>query len=235
MQTSRPVSTISYNTPEYLRQRLEELRKAHKVSEWYYIQHEPEDDEGGNKRHIHLYLVPSQRLQTDDLREYMQEIDLTHPGKPLGCPVWRISKWADWYMYAIHDAPYLASKGQTRRYHYRMEDVTAWDETALAQQVREIDLTSLTRLQAMQDAITHGLSFVQFARSGGVPIQQVHQYEEMWRLLTIGDTLRRGSGAHEPPPTIPQDAQSGQPEVIDRATGETAIYEQVKAEDELPF
>ena len=198
MRTSKPISAISYNTPGYLRVKLEELRKNKRISEWYYIRHEPEDDEAGNKKHIHLYVVPSKMLQTDDLIAEFYEYDLTHPDKPLTCPHWRVSKFPDWYLYGIHDKTYLVSKGQTRRYHYRMEDVQAYNTDALLQSVREIDLTSLTAVKAMLDAQENGLTFAQFFRSGAVPIQQFLQFKNAWELMISDHTERSGRETHTP-------------------------------------
>ncbi len=183
MRTSKPLSTISYNTDGFLNIRLNEFMQNHIISEWYYIRHLPEDDEGGGKEHIHLYVEPSKMIQTDSLRESFAEFDPNMPLKPLTCPCWRQSKFADWYMYAIHNVDYLNSKGMMKKYHYKIDDVIAWDDDAKIQRVREIDLSSLTRLQAMLDAIEHGISFTEFCKSGGVPIQQVRQYKEMWSIL----------------------------------------------------
>lgn len=198
MRTSKPVSAISYNSPQFLRLKLEELRRAKRISEWYFIEHEPEEDEGGKKRHIHLYLVPSKMLQTDDLIVEFSEFDVTHPEKPLTCPRWRDSKFSDWYLYGIHDKSYLASKGQSRRYHYRYEDVLSFDSDALLQSVREIDLTSLTPVKTMLDAQAQGISFSQYFRSGAVPIPQFLQFKQAWELMALDRTERMGRETHTP-------------------------------------
>ena len=190
MRTSKPLSSISYNSENFLVSHLEELRNSHVVSEWYYILHMPEDDEGGAKEHIHLYVEPSKMIQTDSFRELFAEFDPNMPLKPLTCPCWRQSKFADWYMYAKHDIDYLRCKGLVKKYHYSIDDFRSWDDDALVQRVREIDLTSFSRLQAMQEAIEHGINFTEFCRSGAVPIQQVNQYKEMWGILCGFDDLK---------------------------------------------
>ena len=45
VKTRRPISTISYNSPEYLQGKLEELRKAKIISVWFFIKHKKEQDE----------------------------------------------------------------------------------------------------------------------------------------------------------------------------------------------
>lgn len=211
VRTSKPVATISYNTPEYLKLKLEELRKAGRVSEWYFVFHKAEEDE--KKDHIHLYLVPSKMLQTDDLVKEFLQPDPEKPGQFVTCPRWVSSKFQDWYLYGIHDTAYLASKGQMRKYHYRLEDVQAYDRDALEECVREIDLTTVNAVKRMQDAQKAGLSYAQFFKAGGVPINAVRAYEQAWMLLQMAGTIRNGREGHEDPPGAP-------PKGVDPVTGE---------------
>lgn len=247
VRTSKPIAAISYNDPGYLRLKCEELRKAGRISEWYFIEHTPEEDE--KKRHIHLYIQPSKMLQTDDLIREFAQPDPDKPGKVLTCPRWVSSRFADWYLYAIHDQAYLVSKGQIRRYHYRREDVQAYDEDALDESIREIDLTSVNVVKRMMDAQQSGVTFAQFFQRGGVPINAIRAYEAAWELLSASRTFRAGRMGHEDDethtsrtdaPTSHTEATtimkeqtetstSGEPDVpiVDTATGE--VY------DELPF
>lgn len=144
MKTSKPISTISFNTPQYLRLKLDELLKCGKISFWAFIQHLPEDDEGGKKEHIHLYVEPSKMLQTDDLKREFMEPNPSNPTKPLGCISFISSKFGDWYMYGLHDKRYLASKGQSRKYHYHAEQMISPDEDDLNFKVKSINLLSLS-------------------------------------------------------------------------------------------
>lgn len=203
MRTSKPVSTISYNSKEFLSLKLEELRNAGIISEWYFIQHSPEHDE--LKKHIHLYLMPSKMIQTDDLIKEFYEPDPDKPGKFLTCPRWQSSKFADWYLYGLHDAAYLASKGQSRFFHYRHCDFSAFDSDAFSDAVREIDFTALTAIKRMQDAIQQGLSFAGFLRRGGVPIQAVNQYKAAWDLLKADNVQRAGRISHDEPIDVNED------------------------------
>ena len=50
MKTTKPISTISYNTPEFLENKLNELLANGLISFFAYILHEPEEDE--TKRHL---------------------------------------------------------------------------------------------------------------------------------------------------------------------------------------
>lgn len=240
VRTSKPIAAISYNDPGYLRLKCEELRKAGRISEWYFVEHTPEEDE--KKAHIHLYIQPSKMLQTDDLIREFAQPDPEKPGKVLTCPKWVSSKFGDWYLYAIHDQAYLVSKGQTRKYHYRREDVQAFDEDALDDSIREIDLTSVNVVKRMMDAQQSGVTFGQFFQRGGVPINAIRAYEAAWDLLSASMTFRAGRAGHEDEeaptspteapispaeaPTSPAETQEVPP-IVDPSTGE--IY------DELPF
>ena len=196
MRTTKPISTISFNSANYLRLRLNELVKAKKLSFWAFITHKPEDDEGGKKEHHHVYAEPAKMLQTDDLREYLKEFDPARPDKPKGCLKWTSSKFDSWYLYALHDKRYLASKGESRKFHYLHDDIQASDDDDLLMMSRQIDLVSLSPYADMQDAIEHGLTFAQYFKRGTVPLPQLRQFMTAWELLASTSTNRNGKQGH---------------------------------------
>lgn len=106
MATQKPISTISYNTEAFLREKLEAWKNAHIIQAYQYICHKGED---GDKDHIHLRVEPNKKLDPmclqDELKEYEQGKE-----KPLGCRPWRPSKEEDWILYAVHDPKYLKLK-----------------------------------------------------------------------------------------------------------------------------
>lgn len=106
MASQKPISTISYNTESFLREKLEDWLSAHIISSYQYICHKGED---GDKDHIHLRIEPNKRIDpmdlSDDLKEYLSGSE-----KPLGCRPWRPSKEEDWFLYAVHDEQYLKIK-----------------------------------------------------------------------------------------------------------------------------
>ena len=190
MRTTKPIATISFNTFYYLRLKLDELKKAKIVSVWHFIEHLPEDDECGKKPHIHLYIEPSKLIQTDDLVEHFLEFDAGKPNKPRRCLLFRTSKFGDWYMYAIHDKAYLAAKGQSRRYHYDYDDIVTSDPDELYRAVKEIDLSHLTPLREIMQAVDAGMSFSEYLKKGRVPIQQIHAYQKAFNLIAYDATYR---------------------------------------------
>lgn len=196
MRTTKPVATISFNTPQYLECKLIELTKAGRISFWAFIPHKPEDDEGGLKEHCHVYVEPSKMLQTDDLKAEFLEYDPNKPAKPRGTLSWNSSKFDPWYLYALHDKRYLASKGQSRRYHYQHDDIHSSDPDDLLCKSRTIDMVSLSPYADMEDAQQHGLTWAQYFARGTVPISQVALFERAWHLLIQSRTDRSDREGH---------------------------------------
>lgn len=106
MATQKPISTISYNTESFLKEKLETWLNAHIIQAYQYICHKGED---GDKDHIHLRLEPNKKLDPMDLMDSLREYQAGND-KPLGCRPFRPSKEEDWILYAVHDEQYLKLK-----------------------------------------------------------------------------------------------------------------------------
>lgn len=106
MATQKPISTISYNSEDFLKEKLDMFFSAHIIQAYQYICHKGED---GDKDHIHLRIEPNKKLDPMDLQEelyeYVPDNDL-----PLACRPFRPSKEEDWFLYAVHDPLYLKIK-----------------------------------------------------------------------------------------------------------------------------
>lgn len=125
MATQKPISTISYNTEPFLREKLESWVKAHIIQSYMYIKHKGED---GDKDHIHVRLEPNKKLDPMDLEESLREYEFGKD-KPLGVRPFRPSKEEDWILYAVHDADYLKLKygggEKGEKIPYKWEDIQA--------------------------------------------------------------------------------------------------------------
>lgn len=106
MATQKPISTISYNTEAFLREKLDIWVNAHIIQAYMYICHKGED---GDKDHIHLRIEPNKKLDPMDLTDQLREFQIGKD-KPLGVRPWRNSKEEDWFLYVVHDADYLKLK-----------------------------------------------------------------------------------------------------------------------------
>jgi hypothetical protein len=175
---------------------LNELLNAGRLSFWAFIVHKPEDDEGGKKQHCHVFVEPSKMLQTDDLKAELKEFDPELPEKPRGCISWNSSQFGPWYLYALHDKRYLASKGQSRRFHYEHKDIFTSDDDDLQFKARSIDLVSLSPYADMEDAQRQGFTWVEYFRRGTVPLPQVALFERAWNLLLQAKTDRADRECH---------------------------------------
>ncbi len=203
MRTRKPTSTITYNTPDYLIFKLEELRKAKKLSFWAFINHQAEVDE--KKDHIHLFVDPAIQIQTEDLREELREFDPYHPDKPLGCISFTSSKFDDWYLYALHDEAYLASKGQSREIHYLPEEIITSDSDDLFHRIRQIDMLKISRYGHMLSSIKTGLTWTEYFARGNVPIQQINAFKTAYTTLQEyqGTCYRADRETHTPIDSVP--------------------------------
>lgn len=127
MATQKPISTISYNSEAFLREKLEEWYNAHIIQAYMYICHIGEE---GDKNHIHLRIEPNKKLDPMDLTEQLKEYVVDNK-KPLGIRTWRPSKEEDWILYAVHDKDYLdlkyggGEKGE--KLPYQWQDIKASD------------------------------------------------------------------------------------------------------------
>jgi hypothetical protein len=198
VKTTIPISTIAYNSPEFLKFSLDQLVDGKKLAFWAFIPHKPEDDEAGDKIHSHLYAEPAVSIQTEDLRAFLREIDPNHE-LPLGCMPFCKSKFGDWYLYSIHDPVYLASKGESRRFQYSSTDIVTSDRDYLRFLIRKIDRTALTPLASMTSAIVSGLSFAEYFAQGLISPREIYTAEKCWNILsqTHWSTDRNGRPNHE--------------------------------------
>lgn len=125
MATQKPISTISYNTEAFLKEKLDTWYQAHIIQSYQYICHK---GEAGDKDHIHVRIEPNKRIDPMDLQEQLKEYQMGKE-KPLGCRPFRPSKEEDWFLYAVHDEDYLKVKykggEKGEKLPYKWEDIKA--------------------------------------------------------------------------------------------------------------
>lgn len=212
MKTRLPISTISYNTPAFLEVKLEELRRAHIISVWFYIKHKAEADE--KRDHIHLWVLPAKQIQTDELVDELVE---PVPGSdvPLKSLHFKSSKFPDWYMYCMHDAVYLSRKNQSRQYHYSKDDFVCSDRDELDAMVADIDMTAGSSTSIIVEARKQGKSFYDLVMQGVVPIPQFSSWLTAFEYLSgVSPVLRNDRVSHTPIDGLPSAIE------IDPDTGE---------------
>lgn len=114
MKTTKPISTISYNSKDFLIKFLDELLTSGNIYFWCAIFHYGEN---GDKDHFHVYLEPNKSVDTMQLRDLSCEFVDDNP-LPLRCIDWRKSKSDEWVMYNTHDTLYLRTKFEEKEYTY---------------------------------------------------------------------------------------------------------------------
>ena len=196
MRTSKEIGTISYNTDEFLQERLEELIRNRVISDYMYIKHLPESDE--RKEHIHLWLKPNKLLDTMDLQDFFEEIDPGH-SKPLKVLDFRVSKTDDWILYNQHFEPYLKYKGEDREIYYSKDDFRFNDEDQFNHLYNHALKGSefARRYQILQRLQDDDFSGYDMVASGLIPLNlagNVNAFEQLRR----GSLYRAGRKSHTP-------------------------------------
>lgn len=193
MQTSKLISAISYNTPEFLAGTLRRLVKQGLIEYAHWIYHKPEEDE--KKEHAHLVLKPNKRLDTSALRKEFVET-VAGEDLPRGILPFQSSKMGDWMLYAVHDVAYLVRKCQKRREHYKREDIHTTEPDLLSEHWRECHEGEDSRVAQVIELAEQGLEWRDLIKLGFIPVNQLFQYREIFMSFCCG-TDRGGKGGHD--------------------------------------
>ena len=218
--SKHPLSTISYNSDEFLKQRLEQLKAKDMISHYMYIHHKGETDpldpdEIPEKDHIHLIVFPLKSLDMIALRKKFEEVDPTND-KPLGVRPWHITKEnrvVDWELYAIHDPVYLRGKGLKRNFHYKHNDIITDDVDFLGRLIRDIK-GRVSDLELLLDYVEQGAEWYDVAKELFVPMRELKKFKETYI------DIQHEFGAHKP---IIDDAET-KTDKYDPYGAETAKY-----------
>lgn len=186
MRTSKFISTISYNSVDYLVNTLNGLLTDNKVSFWLFIEHFPES--GERKKHKHVLILPNGICDTDRIRNVFAEI-VPDNDIPLSVMPFRTSKFVDAYLYFLHDKNYLLSKGLEKKYHYDFENIITSDRDFLTDLIGSSDFSKFNKISVLLDAIENNISFELLVASGRIPVTQIRNYERAYELLTVNSRL----------------------------------------------
>lgn len=182
MRTSKPISTISYNSADFLEKKLMEWKKCGWIEFAMWIRHDPESDE--KKPHYHVFIRPARLIQTTELEEASKEIDPQNIDKPLKMIGFRISKETDWLLYSIHDPSYLVEKGLQREFVYSLEDVNSTDEDTLADIISHCSDDRVGRIEyRLLQMIRQGMSWDAIVYSGFIPMRHITGAKIMYDSL----------------------------------------------------
>ena len=209
MTTTKPFSTISYNSIEFLKTKLDILINKNIIYFYGFIFHKKEEDE--KRDHIHLLINPNGKVDCDKILKTLEEYDPNNPTLPLRCkPPRKTNSFADWYLYNLHDIDYLKAHGQARKYHYTKEDFITNDTEELDDLIRSIDYRKMYGNRNFFSGLEKGRTIFEMVEDGTIPIQQYNAFANFIRdniQYNIDRTFRGlNTGAlHEHDPLIDVD------------------------------
>lgn len=185
MITRTSIATISYNSVPFLVHTLDELIASGVIEFYAFVDHLPETDE--TKSHKHLLIVPSSNIDTFSLQNQLKEVDLDHPDlPPLGCIMFRHSKFADWYLYCQHDRDYLSMRGEVKEFIYSKDDFVVSDRDYFNELIHTSDFSKFKIFQKLRDAVSADVSFKELVSNGFVPVPQIVQYRMAYNIMKYG-------------------------------------------------
>lgn len=186
MNTTRPISSISYNSSAFLIQQLNTLISLGIISYYEFIEHFPDEDD--KKKHIHLICFPAKRINLTAFGDYFIEKDINNY-KPLKCMPFRVSDYGNWYWYSIHNKDYLKSKLLTRNCFYNDINIISSDNDFHRQLVIENPLINFSKMSDMMlreyvcECVNNGVTLHSVLSSGLVPLGKTQSVITLYNAL----------------------------------------------------
>ena len=167
MKTEKPITSISYNTVDFLKATCDKLLKNGIIDFYAFLKHRGEIDEFDGTRdkdHIHIFLRPLRALDTATLCTNFYEIDQSNPtAPPLGCVHFEKCKSpGEWVLYTLHYQPYLDSKGLTKEFvNYPFDEFITNNEQELKRFRRSYKIEFKPKLGTVKTLLEQGCNRAQ--------------------------------------------------------------------------
>lgn len=192
MRSKNCMATISYNTKDFLISKLDDLIAKHIISYYMGIYHFAEEDE--KKDHIHLFIQPNKLVDSMDIQDFLKEIDINKPDKPLRCADFRRSDYDEWILYCQHFVPYLATKFESRAFSYTKEDFFFSDDMSFDDYYHHAFYgskwaTQNQILKAVQDGQNNPINLI---NNGTIPLNMASQLNAYKYMQAHYGVLDRG-------------------------------------------
>lgn len=190
METTKPISAITYNTKEFLNEKLSTLLNNGYINYYAYVYHLGEKNE--SKNHIHLLIIPAKALDTIKLKGYFNEPDIEHPDKPLGLfkPFDITKNCTDWYLYGIHDEVYCqlhcSENELPKKYHYSIDDVITNSKDFVQEIAHGIPskVPNAKMYKATWYCVVNGMNMMETAEYLQVDWSKITQFREFYKEIT---------------------------------------------------
>lgn len=194
-QTTKLVSSISFNSEKFLKGKLRELVTQGVLEYGYAIFHQPEEDE--KKEHWHIVVKPNRRLDTSALRNLFIET-IAGEDKPLGVLPFRpTNRISDWILYSVHDTAYLIRKGEVRKHSYSKVDFFATEPDLFDEDWNDCHRSEDNKLELLKEYASRGLDWCAVIELGVIPPNLYFAYRDMFNALKDKQTFRNGRTGHD--------------------------------------
>ena len=168
MTTIKALSTISYNSEDFLKGKLNELCANGYIDFWYYIKHIGEYDKASDttdKDHIHVILNLVSVL-----------IQLIYRLCLLNIQIMISHKRNEKILYDLHNEQYLISIMDKKQYHYSVDDIVTNDRDYLMEIYREAMHSDIFRNKRFIEMLESGACVSDLAYHGFIRPSQAYSY-----------------------------------------------------------
>ena len=180
MRTYKPISTVSFNSEEFLKVKLDLLVSEQVILRYAFIKHFGEE----GKDHFHVYVEPNGVIDTDS--EYWRGV-LVEPvaeNEPLNCLPWRKSNFADWALYSAHDEHYLKAKQMKKKFVNYSISAFVSNDNWFASDFNALDTQRfLSPMERMLRCYLDGMSPLEALIELRIPYGCMHSFLKGWDLI----------------------------------------------------
>lgn len=165
MKTSKPISTIGYQTDDFLVKYLGYLFDEHILDGWYFIRHKPEDNE--LKDHAHIIMFPNGAIDTSFIWDNaLQEIEGETSPRAFMRP--QLSKIIDWILYCTHNKEYL--EGVYKKYEYDLSSFIVYNADSFRDDYLQAFSSDTFAKKSSSYRINHGSTITSLLNDGSIRI-----------------------------------------------------------------
>lgn len=182
-KTSSIISTISYNTVDFLKSKLDAFIYDEIIQYYEFIKHQADEDD--KKSHIHLIIFPNKSL---DLVSFQKRFTEPVPNdNPLKCMPFRKSIFGDWYWYVLHDERYLKCKQLYRNISYTDKDIISSDRDFHLVLLGENPIEKFNKMsdvyisEFVKSCVIDNVPLCDVIKSGFIPLNKVSSVIQLYR------------------------------------------------------
>lgn len=185
-KSSTPISNISYVSESELKEQIDTLKGLYDV-DVVYICHK---GEFGKKDHIH-YLIKSNGTQLSNvpnIMKVMYNYDV-NGNKEKSRLFSQCKSLGDYYLYSLHNKPYLDAKGEVKEFYDYAHEEFKGDQDL-------INACVLASEELGNDKSTLA-NIVEMARNGATDLEILSEYKDILNITDLSHAIRSIRGVKE--------------------------------------